>query len=281
VGGSLAFAFKARKKIGDYLQLSTKQPYRPSAARRGDARTRPRFKKAFHKAAQFVDTTNPLAKRIPPAADFPSPQIKTVFTRNAVPGSGSGRVRYFVIPSRKNLRFVLEGPTGLAARISPHTGGGSETARICPREESAKPSPKISCARKRQIDLSAWKLVESQFPTNAPHRTDHTLNWQTDCTRSIRKKRRLPRDSADHLRFARIDVQVLGRRGLPNYPHLTVKESRRSFTRKTGRAEFAEEPLFHESGVYALFLALAICVLVFLLFCACVRNPLEACRGAD
>ena len=59
---------------------------------------------------------------------------------------------------------------------------------------------------KKQIDLSAWKLVETNSDKR-PNRTDHILTWQQIAP--LDPQGAGGNDSADHA-FVRMDVQVLG-----------------------------------------------------------------------
>lgn len=246
VGGSLAFAFK-REKIGDYLYLSVNSRM---AVSRADAVMRERGfdPKSFHSAAQFVDTTNPLAneylrRRLSLA------QINKIYAEQ-VPGA-LWRVRYFRDSQPEEFAIVLK-PDG-SLHAFRHTLAEAASGANLPKEEAQAIAEKF-LREEKQIDLGAWKLVEANSDKR-PHRTDHTLTWQQIAP--LDPENAGAKDSADHA-FARMDVQVLGDEPANYRTYVKIPEE---FTRK--QEELNLPRTLFTIGVYALFLALAICVLVF------------------
>jgi membrane protease YdiL (CAAX protease family) len=246
LGGSLAFTLK-RRKIGDYLQLTVDNRM---AVSRADAELREHGlnPNGFRKAAQFVDTTNPVAneylrRRLSVA------QINTIYAER-VPGA-LWRVRYFRDSQPEEFAIVLK-PDG-SLHAFRHTLAEAAKGANLSKEDAQSIAEKF-LREKKQIDLSAWKLVEANSDKR-PNRTDHTLTWQQiaplDPVASAAK------DSADHA-FARMDVQVLGDEPANYRTYVKIPEE---FTRK--QEELSLPRTLFMIAKFALFLALGVCVLVF------------------
>ncbi|HET7108304.1 MAG TPA: type II CAAX endopeptidase family protein [Candidatus Acidoferrum sp.] len=246
VGGSLAFGFK-REKIGDYLHLSVNS--RIAVGRADEVMREHGFDpKNFHSAAQFVDATNPLANEYM-RRRLSIAQINNIYAER-VPGA-LWRVRYFRDSQPEEFAIVLK-PDG-SLHAFRHTLAEAAKGANMPKEEAQAIAEKF-LREKKQIDLGGWKLVEANSDKR-PHRTDHTLTWQQ--LAPLDPESAGAKDSADHA-FARMDVQVLGDEAANYRTYVKIPEE---FTRK--QEELNLPRTLFTIGVYALFLALAICVLVF------------------
>jgi len=246
LGGSLAFALKS-EKIGDYLHLSVNNR---AAVSRANAVMREHGldPDSFHKAAQFVDATNPLAneylrRRLSIA------QINKIYAER-VPGA-LWRVRYFRDSQPEEFAIVLK-PDG-SFHAFRHTLAEAAKGANLSKEDAQSVAEKF-LRDKKQIDLAAWKLVEANSEKR-PKRTDHTLTWQQ--VEPLDAENAGAKDSADHA-YARIDVQVLGDEPANYRTYVKIPEE---FTRKQG--ELTLPRTLFVIGKYALFLGLAICILVF------------------
>jgi len=203
---------------------------------------------SFHKAAQFVDATNPLAneylrRRLSIA------QINKIYAER-VPGA-LWRVRYFRDSQPEEFAIVLK-PDG-SFHAFRHTLAEAAKGANLSKEDAQSVAEKF-LREKKQIDLAAWKLVEANSEKR-PKRTDHTLTWQQ--VEPLDAENAGAKDSADHA-YARIDVQVLGDEPANYRTYVKIPEE---FTRKQG--ELTLPRTLFVIGKYALFLGLAICILVF------------------
>ena len=246
VGGSLGFAFK-RERIGDYLHLSVNSRMAVSRAN-AVMRARGFDPKSFHSAAQFVDTTNPLANEYL-RRRLSIGQINSIYA-GSVPGA-LWRVRYFRDSQPEEFAIVLK-PDG-SLHAFRHILAEAANGANLPKEEAQAIAEKF-LREEKQFDLGAWKLVEANSDKR-PHRTDHTLTWQQIAP--LDPESAGAKDSSDHA-FARMDVQVLGDEPANYRTYVKIPEG---FTRK--QEELNLPRTLFTIGVYGLFLALAICVLVF------------------
>ncbi len=246
LGGSLAFTLK-REKIGDYLRLSVNNR---AAASRADAVMREHGLDpgGFHKAAQFVDATNPMANEYL-RRRLSIPQINNIYAER-VPGA-LWRVRYFRDSQPEEFAIVLK-PDG-SLHAFRHTLAEAAKGANLSKEEAQSIAEKFQ-REKKQIDLAAWKLVEANSDKR-PNRTDHTLTWQQ--VAPLDPENAGAKDSADHA-YARMDVQVLGDEPANYRTYVKIPEE---FTRK--QEELSLPRTLFMIGKYVLFLGLAICVLVF------------------
>src|SRR6266852_1594373 len=246
LGGSLAFTLK-REKIGDYLRLSMNNR---AAFSRADAVMREHGLDpgGFHKAAQFVDATNPLANEYL-RRRLSIPQINNIYAER-VPGA-LWRVRYFRDLQPEEFAIVLK-PDG-SPHAFRHTLAEAAKGANLSKEEAQSIAEKF-LREKKQIDLAAWKLVEANSDKR-PNRTDHTLTWQQ--VAPLDQENAGAKDSADHA-YARMDVQVLGDEPANYRTYVKIPEE---FTRK--QEELSLPRTLFMIGKYVLFLGLAICVLVF------------------
>jgi membrane protease YdiL (CAAX protease family) len=246
LGGALAFAFK-HQKIGDYLSLSVNNRM---ALSRADATMREHGldPNSFHKAAQFVDTTNPVAneylrRRLSIA------QINKIFAER-VPGA-LWRVRYFRDSQPEEFAIALK-PDG-SLHAFRHTLAEAAKGANLSKEEAQSIAEKF-LHEKKQIDLSAWKLVEANSDKR-PNRTDHTLTWQQNAP--LDPESASAKDSSDHA-FARMDVQVQGDEPANYRTYVKIPEE---FTRK--QQELSLPRMLFTIGKYALYLGLVVSVFVF------------------
>jgi membrane protease YdiL (CAAX protease family) len=246
LGGSLAFTLK-REKIGDYLHLTVDN--RMAVSRAGaELREHGLDPNSFRKAAQFVDTTNPVAneylrRRLSVA------QINAIYAER-LPGA-LWRVRYFRDSQPEEFAIVLK-PDG-SLHAFRHTLAEAAKGANLSKEDAQSIAEKF-LREKKQIDLSAWKLVEANSDKR-PNRTDHTLTWQQ--TAPLDPEASGAKDSADHA-FARMDVQVLGDEPANYRTYVKIPEE---FTRK--QEELSLPRTLFTIAKFALFLALAVCVFVF------------------
>jgi len=246
LGGSLAFTFR-REKIGDYLHLSVNNRAAVSYA---DAVMREHGLNpaSFRKAAQFVDTTNPVANEYL-RRRLSAAQVNKIYEER-VPGA-LWRVRYFRDSQPEEFAVVLK-PDG-SLHAFRHTLAEAAKGANLSKEQAQSIAEKF-LREKKQIDLAAWKLVEANSDKR-PNRTDHTLTWQQ--TAPLDPENGGAKDSADHA-YARMDVQVLGDEPANYRTYVKIPEE---FTRK--QDELTLPRTLFMIGKYVLFLGLAICVLVF------------------
>ncbi len=246
LGGSLALVLK-RQSIGDYLRLSIDNR---AAVGKADAAMRAHGlnPNGFHKAVQFVDATNPvnneyLRRRLS------IQQINAIYAE-LVPGA-LWRVRYFRDSQPEEFAIVLK-PDG-SLHAFRHTLAEAAKGANLSKEDAQSVAEKF-LREKKQIDPAAWRLVEANSDKR-PNRTDHTLTWQQIAPLDPENSR--AKDSADHA-YARMDVQVLGDEPANYRTYIKIPEE---FTRK--QEELTLPRTLFMIGKYSLFLALAICVLVF------------------
>jgi membrane protease YdiL (CAAX protease family) len=246
LGGALAFAIH-REKIGDYLHLAVDNRM---VASRADVVMHEHGldPNSFRKAAQFVDTTNPVAneflrRRLSVA------QINQIYAER-VPGA-LWRVRYFRDSQPEEFAIILK-PDG-SLHAFRHTLAEAAKGANLSKEEAQSIAEKF-LREQKQIDLAAWKLVEANSDKR-PNRTDHTLTWQQ--TAPLDPAGTGGNDSADHA-FARMDVQVLGDEPANYRTYLKIPEE---FTRK--QQEISLPRMLFALAKYALVLAVAVCILVF------------------
>jgi membrane protease YdiL (CAAX protease family) len=246
LGTSLAFTLK-REKIGDYLRLTADNRM---AVNRADAELRKHGldPNSFRKAAQFVDTTNPVANEYL-RRGLSVAQINAIYAER-VPGA-LWRVRYFRDSQPEEFAIVLK-PDG-SLHAFRHTLAEAAKGANLSKEDAQSIAEKF-LREKKQIDLSAWKLVEANSDKR-PNRTDHTLTWQQ--TAPLDPEASAAKDSADHA-FARMDVQVLGDEPANYRTYVKIPEE---FTRK--QEELSLPRTLFMIAKFALFLALGVCVLVF------------------
>ncbi len=246
VGGLLAWRAK-RETIGDYLKLSTDNR---AATVKADAVLREHGldPNSFHKAALFVDTTNPvtneyLRRRISISA------INKIYAEQ-VPGA-LWRVRYFRDSQAEEYAVTLK-PDGSLHGFW-HTLA-EEAKGVTLTKEEAVTIAENYLRDKKQIDLSSWELKESSSEKR-PNRTDHTLTWQ----------HKMPLDSqivsgtdaADHA-YVRMDLHVLGNEPADYRTYIKVPEE---FFRKQ-EEETLPRTLFG-IGRYGLAIGLVVGVLIF------------------
>ena len=246
LGGSLTFTLK-HERIGDYLRLSVDNRV---AVSRADVVMRDHGLEpnSFHKAAQFVDATNPMANEYL-RRRLPVSQINKIYGER-VPGA-LWRVRYFRDSQPEEFAIVLK-PDG-SLHAFRHTLAEAAKGANLSKVEAQSIAEKF-LREKKQIDLAAWKLVEANSDKR-PNRTDHTLTWQQ--VAPLDPENAGAKDSADHA-FARMDVQVLGDEPANYRTYVKIPEE---FTRK--QEELNLPRTLFMIGKYVLFLGLAICVLVF------------------
>jgi membrane protease YdiL (CAAX protease family) len=246
LGGALAFSLK-REKIGDYLHLTIDNRI---AIGRAEAVMREHGldPNSFQKAAQFVDTTNPLANEYL-RRRLSITQINSIYAER-VPGA-LWRVRYFRDSQPEEFAIVLK-PDG-SLHAFRHTLAEAAKGANLSKEEAQSVARKF-LREQKQIDLGAWKLVEANSDKR-PHRTDHTLTWQQ--ITPLDQENNGAKDSADHA-FARMEVQVLGDEPANYRTYVKIPER---FTRK--QEELSLPRMLFTIGKYALYLGLVVSVVVF------------------
>ena len=246
LGGSLAYAFKY-EKIGDYLRLSVDNRM---AVGRADAVMREHGLNpgGYHKAAQFVDATNPVANEYL-RRRLSIPQINAIYAER-VPGA-LWHVRYFRDSQPEEFAIVLKPDGSLHAYR--HTLAEAAKGANLSKEDAQSVAEKF-LGEKKQIDLGAWKLVEANSDKR-PNRTDHTLTWQQIAP--LDPENPSSNDSADHA-FARLDVQVLGDEPANYRTYVKIPED---FTRK--QQELTLPRMLFTIGKYSLYLGLVVSVFVF------------------
>ena len=198
VGGLLAWKMQ-HETIGDYLKVSVNAR---AAITRGNAVMKQHGLEpnSYHRTAQFVDTTDPLAneylRRRMPIAD-----INKIYEQR-VPGS-LWRVRYFRDSQPEEFAVTLR-PDG-AVHAFRHTMAEAAKGANLSKEQAQAIAEKFLSEQKK-IDLSAWQLLEADSEKH-PNRTDHTLTWQQKTP--LDPENSGAKDSTDHA-YARMELQVLG-----------------------------------------------------------------------
>jgi len=199
IGGGL-LAWKMRHEtIGDYLKVSVNAR---AAISRGNAVMKEHGLEpnSYLKAAQFEDTTNPLAneylRRRMPIAD-----VNKIYEQR-VPGA-LWRVRYFRNSQPEEFAVTLR-PDGTVHAFRHTMAEAAKGANLS--KELAQAIAEKFLSEQKKIDLSGWNLVEANSEKH-PNRTDHILTWQQKTP--LDPENSGAKDSADHA-YARIELQVLG-----------------------------------------------------------------------
>jgi membrane protease YdiL (CAAX protease family) len=198
LGGACAWRLK-REHIGDYLKLSAD---RNSITQKADAVMRGRSldPNSYHKAAQILDTTNPVANEFL-RRRMPVSEINELYAKQ-IPGA-LWRVRYFRDAQAEEYAVTVK-PDGTVHGFW-HTLAEATKGGNLSKDEAVGAAEKYLREAKR-IDLAGWKLVEANSDKR-PHRTDHTLTWQRNAPLDAVKA--TAKDSSDHA-YARIELKVLG-----------------------------------------------------------------------
>jgi len=246
VGGLLAWRAK-RETIGDYLKLSTDSR---TAVMKADAVLREHGLDSsnYHKAALFVDTTNPvtneyLRRRMSIA------EINRIYAER-VPGA-LWRVRYFRDSQAEEYAVTLK-PDGSLHGFWHTLAEEAKGATLT--KEGAVAIAENYLREKKQIDLTGWALKESSSEKR-PNRTDHTLTWQQSVP--LDSQSAAGQDAADHA-YARMDLHVLGNEPADYRTYIKVPEE---FSRKQ-EEETLPRTLFGV-GQYGLAIGLVVGVLIF------------------
>jgi len=246
VGALLAWKMK-RESIGDYLQLTVNAR---AAMTRGDAVLKEHGldPNSYHRAAQFVDTTNPVTneylRRRMSIAD-----INKIYDEH-VPGA-LWRVRYFRDSLPEEFAVTLK-PDGSVHAFRHTLAEATKGANL--GKEQAQAIAEKFLSEQKKIDLSGWKLVEADSEKH-PNRTDHTLTWQQKTP--LDPKNAGGKDSTDHA-YARMEVQVLGDEPANYRTYVKIPED---FVRK--QQEQTLQRTLLATGQVVLWLALVISVIVF------------------
>jgi len=245
VGGLLAWRLN-REHIGDYLELSVD---RVSATQRGDAvmREHGRDPNGYIKAAQMVDTTNPVTneflRRRMSVAD-----INEIYAKQ-VPGA-LWRVRYFQNAQPEEFAVTLK-PDGSEHGFW-HTLAEAAPGANLTKEEARGIAEKY-LQEKKHVNLGDWKLMESNSDKR-PKRTDHTLVWQKNAPLDTKDS---PKDSSDHA-YQRMSVQVLGDEPADYRTYIKIPEE---FERK--QSEQSVGRILVAAGQICVALGLIVSVLVY------------------
>ncbi len=246
VGGLLAWHAK-RETIGNYLKLSVDSR---AAIIKADAVLREHGldPNDYHKAALFVDTTNPvtneyLRRRMSIAA------INKIYEER-VPGA-LWRVRYFRDSQAEEYAITLK-PDGSVHGFW-HTLAEESKGATLTKEEAVAIAENY-LREKKQIELSGWELKESSSKKR-PNRTDHTLTWQQDVP--LDPQSAPGKDTADHA-YARMDLHILGNEPADYRTYIKIPEE---FSREQDK-ETLPRTLF-SVGQYGLVIAIVAAVLIF------------------
>lgn len=245
-GGFTAWKFK-KPQIGDYLQVAVDAR---GATKRADQVLREHGvdPNSYRKAAQIVDTTNPvtnefLRRRMPVA------EINKIYEQK-VPGA-LWRVRYFRDSQPEEFAITLK-PDGTIHAFR-HTLAEAAKGPTITKEEALVIAEKY-LREQKQIDLSQWKLVDSSSDKR-PNRTDHSLTWQQN--EALDSASGAAKDSTDHA-YARMDLQVLGDEPANYRTYVKIPEdfTRQQEEQSVGRILFVVAKI-------GLGLALAVTIIVF------------------
>ncbi len=197
-GGLLAWKMK-HQTIGDYLKDSVNAR---AAITRGNAVMKEHGldPNSYHRVAQFVDTTNPLAneylRRRMPIAD-----INKIYEQR-VPGA-LWRVRYFRDSQPEEFAVTLR-PDGTVHSFRHIMAQAAKGANLS--KEQAQAIAEKFLSEQKKIDLRAWNLVEAKSEKH-PNRTDHILTWQQKTP--LDPENSGVKGSTDHA-YVRVEIQVLG-----------------------------------------------------------------------
>lgn len=198
VGGFLALKLK-REHIGDYMKVSVD---RTAATARADAIMREHGldPNSFRKAAQMVETTNPVANEFL-GRRMSISAINEIYSQR-IPGA-LWRVRYFRDSQPEEFAVTLK-PGGTLHGFW-HTLAEAAKGADLTKEEAVGTAERF-LRENKQIDLSGWKLVEANSDKR-PNRTDHTLTWQQNTP--LDPESSGAKDPSDHA-YERMSLQVLG-----------------------------------------------------------------------
>jgi membrane protease YdiL (CAAX protease family) len=246
VGGLLTWKLK-HESIGDYLEVSVNAR---AAVTRGNAVLKEHGldPNSYHRVAQFVDTTNPVAneylRRRMAIAD-----INKIY-ETKIPGA-LWRVRYFRDSQPEEFAVTLR-PDGTLHAFRHTLAEAAKGANLS--KEQAQAVAEKFLREQKKIDLSGWKLVDADSEKH-PNRTDHTLTWQQNTP--LDPQSAGARDSTDHA-FARAEVQVLGDEPANYRTYVKIPEE---FTRKQQEQTLPRTLI--SAGQVILGLGLVISVIVF------------------
>jgi membrane protease YdiL (CAAX protease family) len=246
LGLAAALALK-RHGIGDYLHLSlnVRSAAQLAGARLGDHHLDPN---TYRHAVEFRNVTNPvvneyLRRRLSVA------QINDVY-KNRVPGA-LWVVRYFRDSQPEEFAIVLR-PDGAMHSFRHTLAEAAKGANLSKQEAQAIAENFLR--EQKQMDLSGWKLVESNSEKR-PNRTDHVLTWQQ--VDSLDPQTAATKDPTDHA-YARMEVQVLGDEPANFRTYIKIPEQ---FTRQQ-EEQSLPRTLFIVAKI-ALLLVVVVSVLVF------------------
>jgi membrane protease YdiL (CAAX protease family) len=198
LGGFMALRLK-REHIGDYLEVSAD---RRSVTLSADAIMREHGlnPNSYRKTAQMEDRTNPYTNEFLRRRMSVS-DINKIYSQR-VPGA-LWNVRYFRDSEPEEFQVTLK-PDGSWDGFW-HTLAEATKGANLPKEEAVAIAEKF-LQEKKQVDLSGWKLVESNSDKH-PNRTDHFLTWQQNAP--LDPENSSANGAADHA-YARINMRVLG-----------------------------------------------------------------------
>jgi hypothetical protein len=246
LGGLAAWKLK-QPHIGDYLRVSVDAE---AATKRADdvLRQHGLIPNSYRKAAQMVDTTNPVANEFL-RRRMPIDEINKIYEQR-VPGA-LWRVRYFQDSQPEEYAITLK-PDGSLHSFR-HTLAEAAKGANLTKEGAVAIAEKV-LREQKQIGLDQWKLVDSSSDKK-PNRTDHTLTWQQN-TPLDPVKPGSP-DSTDHA-YARMELQVLGDQPANYRTFVKIPEE---FTRKQ-EEQTLPQTLF-SIGQICLGLTLVVTVIVY------------------
>jgi hypothetical protein len=249
VGGLLAWRMK-RPHIGDYLKISS--DVRATEARAGGVmREHGLDPSRYRKAAEMVDTTNPITNEYL-RRRMSIEDINKIYDTQ-VPGA-LWRVRYFRDSEPEEFAITLK-PDG-ALHAYRHTL--PEAAKgVTLSKEDATTLAETYLRTTKEIDLSLWRLVESNSDKR-PNRTDHTFTWQQNAPLDPGTPGE-SKDSTDHA-YARMDLQILGDEPANYRTYIKIPED---FVRQQQRQNLPRTLLLIAEGLLALGLIVALLVFYF------------------
>ncbi len=253
-GGLAAWKFK-QTHVGDYLKVAVDARGATKLAD-GVMREHGLDPGSYRKAAQIVDTTNPvtnefLRRRMPVA------EINKIYEQR-VPGA-LWRVRYFRDSQPEEFAITVK-PDG-SIHAFRHTLAEAAKGATITKEEAQVVAEKY-LREQKQIDLSQWKLVDSSSDKR-PGRTDHSLTWQQNEPLDAGKNG--SKDPTDHA-YARMDLQVLGAEPANYRTYIKIPED---FVRKQEEQSLGQ--ILFAVAKIALGLTLVVTVIVF--FFKGLRGP--------
>ena len=199
VGSVVAWKFK-QEQVGDYLHLSVNAK---AATARANAVLREHGLNPgnYHRSVTLVERMDPVTNEFLRRKKVSVAAINLIYAER-VPGA-LWLVRYFRDSEPEEFAVTLK-PDG-SLHAFRHTLAEAAKGAKLSKVEAIGVAEKF-LQEKKNIDLSAWKLVDTHSD-DRPNRRDHTLVWQQ--ISPLDPEQSGEKDANNHA-YARMEVQVLG-----------------------------------------------------------------------